>query len=87
MARLIIHVNDPKKEKEVAEILLSVGGVEIERAEASPKKTAKGKTIKRKLTERERRFVAELRQAIREVNASVAGKKKLQSARAFLNEL
>ena len=87
MARLIIHINDPKKEKEVAEILLSVSGVEIERVEASPKKSANGKTIKRKLTERERRFVAELRQAIREVNASVAGKKKLRSARAFLNEL
>ena len=43
MTRLIIDIHDPKKEKEVAEILLKIGGVEIERAEASPRKSANGK--------------------------------------------
>jgi len=86
MARLIIDIHDPKKEKEVADLLLKIGGVEVERAEASPqRKRAAG--IKRALTAREKKFVAELRQALKEVNDHIAGKNKFQSARAFLNGL
>jgi len=88
MTRLIIDIHDPKKEKEVAEILLKIGGVEIERAEASPRKSANGKTkIKRALTSKEKKFVGELRQALKEVNDHITGKKKFQSAREFLHGL
>ncbi|MCC6937279.1 MAG: hypothetical protein IT226_03580 [Flavobacteriales bacterium] len=87
MGRLIIDIHDPKKEKEVAEILLGIDGVVVERAMAIPKRSAKGKKVARKLTPGEKRFVSELRQALKEVNDHVTGKKKLQSARAFLHEL
>jgi len=88
MTRLIIDIHDPKKEKEVAERLLKIGGVQIERAESSPRKTAQGKPgIKRALTSKEKKFVAELRQALKEVNDHITGKKKFQSAREFLHEL
>ncbi|WKZ65940.1 MAG: hypothetical protein QY325_14365 [Flavobacteriales bacterium] len=86
MTRLIIDIHDPKKEKEVAELLLKIGGVEVERAEASQRR--KGTAgIRRALTTREKKFVAELRQALKEVNDHMAGKSKFRSARAFLNEL
>lgn len=85
MTRLIIDIHDPKKEKEVAELLMKIGGVEVERAEAIPRRTRTG--IKRTLTTKEKKFVAELRQALKEVNDHARGKKKLKSARAFLHEL
>lgn len=88
MARLIIDIHDPKKEKEVAELLLKIGGVEIERAEASPNKSTKRKAgIKRTLTAKEKKFVSELRQALKEVNDHVTGRKKFQPAREFLHGL
>jgi hypothetical protein len=88
MARLIIDIHDPKKEKEVADLLLKIGGVEIERAEASPRRSTKRKTrTRRTLSAGEKRFVAELRQALKEVNDHVTGKRKFQSAREFLHEL
>jgi len=86
MARLIIDIQDPKKEKEVAALLLKIGGVEVERAEASPRGKEKA-VIKRTLTPKEKKFVAHLRKALKEVNEHLAGKKKFQSARDFLNEL
>lgn len=88
MARLIIDIHDPKKEKEVADLLLKIGGVEIERAEASPRRSTKRKTHTKCIpSARTEPFVAELRQALKEVNDHVTGKKKLQSAREFLHEL
>jgi hypothetical protein len=88
MARLIIDIHDPKKEKEVADLLLKIGGVEIERAEAIPRKAANGRSrIKRALTPKEKKFVAELRQALKEVNDHILGKKKFQSAREFVHGL
>lgn len=86
MTRLIIDITDPKKEKEVAEVLIKLGGVEVVRAEASPGKTAKG-MVKRVLTAKEKRFVAELRQALKEVGDHASGKRKFQPAREFLNGL
>ena len=87
MGRLIIDIHDPKKERKVAEILLSIDGVVVERAMAIPKSSAKGKKIARKLTPGEKRFVSELRQALKELNDHITGKKKFQSAREFLHEL
>ncbi|MEO8068844.1 MAG: hypothetical protein ABI599_14200 [Flavobacteriales bacterium] len=88
MGRLIIDIFDPKKEKEVAEILLSIGGVVIERVEPTPKKTPNGKrAIKRNLTAREEKFVKELRQSLKEAKDHLSGKKKFRSAREFLHEL
>ena len=74
------------RKERVAELLLKIGGVEVERAEARPR--SKGNAIiKRTVTAREKKFVAELRKALKEVNDHLAGKTKFQSARAFLNEL
>lgn len=86
MTRLIIDITDPRKEKEVADALLKLGGVEVVRAEAIPDQTRKG-TIKRTLTAKEKRFVAELRQSLKELGDHVSGKRKFQPAREFLNEL
>ena len=88
MACLIIDIRDQKKEKEMAELLLKIGGVEIERAEASPNKSAKRKAgSKRPRTAKEKKFVAELRQALKEANDHVTGRKKFQPAREFLHGL
>jgi len=86
MTRLIIDITDPKREKKVAEALLKLGGVEVVRAEAIPDKASKGKA-KRVLSAKEKRFVAELRQALKELGDHVSGKRKFQSAREFLNGL
>lgn len=86
MTRLIIDIIDPRKEKEVAEALLKLGGVEVVRAEGIPKKARKG-TTKRVLTAKEKRFVAELRQALKELGEHPSGTRRFQPAREFLNEL
>ena len=86
MTRLIIDITDPKREKEVAEALIKLGCVELVRAEGAPKKIGKG-TIKRVLSAKEKRFVAELRQALKEVGDHVSGRRKFLPAREFLNEL
>ncbi|MBP8823416.1 MAG: hypothetical protein KBH07_07215 [Flavobacteriales bacterium] len=85
MTRLIIDITDPKREKEIAEALFKLGGVEVVRAEAIPAKTPEGS--KRVLSTKEKRFVAELRQALKELGDHVSGKKKFQPAREFLNGL
>lgn len=88
MTRLIVHINDPKQEKVVEELLDKVKGIEVERDPAKPKKKVRAKaTVKRKHTLAEKRFMGELTQAVQEVKDHFSGKKKLQSAREFLNEL
>lgn len=85
MTRLIIDITDPKREKEIAEALIKLGGVEVVRAEAIPAKTTqKGKRV---LSAKEKRFVAELRQALKELGGHISGKRKFQPAREFLNGL
>ena len=85
MTRLIIDITDPKREKEIAEALIKLGGVEVVRAEAIPAKA--NQRGKRLLSAKEKRFVAELRQALKELGAHVSGKRKFQPAREFLNGL
>ena len=88
MTRLIIHINDPKQEKVVEELLEGVKGIEVERDPAKPKRKVRAKVkAKRKHNPAEKRFMAELTQAVQEVKDHFSGKKKLQSAREFLNEL
>ncbi len=81
---MIIDITDPEKEKAVTEALIKLGGVEVVRAEG--RQRSKG-TTKRALTDREKRFVAELRQALKELGGHVSGKRKFQPAREFLNGL
>ncbi len=88
MTRLIIHINDPKQEKVVEELLEGVKGIAVERDPAKPKKRAfaKGKP-KRSTTPAEKKFMRELTQAMKEVKEHISGKKKLGLARDLLNEL
>lgn len=86
MIRLIIDITDPAKEKEVAEVLGKMSGVKVTRAKALPKQTSAG-TVKRALSPKEKRFVAELRQAIKEVRDHDAGRITLPLARDLLDEL
>ncbi|MBK6755598.1 MAG: hypothetical protein IPH53_03995 [Flavobacteriales bacterium] len=88
MTRLIIHINDPKQEKVVEELLEGVKGIAVERDPAKPKKKVRAKAnVKRKHTPAEKRFMAELTQAMQEVKDHVSRKKKLGLARDLLNEL
>ena len=84
MGRLIINIHDPKKLKDVSDVLIRVGGVKLERAEGGTRKG--NSTVKRKLTPKEKRFVVDLRRALKEVNDHIAGKTKLKSAHVFLEE-
>lgn len=81
MRELLVRITNPDKEKLVTDILHEIEGVAVERIP----KTIKAK--KRKLTAKEQRFVADIKQAVKEVKDHLAGKRKLQSAREFLNEL
>lgn len=96
MTRLIIHINDPKQEKVVEELLDKVKGIEVERDPAKPKKKpltrsatkvrAKA-TPKRPLTQREKKFVKDLKHAVQDMKDHIAGKKKLQTLDEFLDDL
>ena len=84
MGRLIINIHDAKKVTEVSDVLIRVGGVKLERAEGGMRKG--NSTVKRKLTSKEKRFVADLRRALKKVNDHVAGKTILKSAHVSLEE-
>jgi len=86
MRQLIVSFPDPHKEKVVTELLEMIEGVEVARAPKPAKKAARTKA-KLKLTPKEKKFMKELSGAFKEVNDHLAGKKKLKSAREFLNEL
>ncbi len=96
MTRLIIHINDPKQEKVVEDLLEGVKGIAVERDPAKPKKKplprsatkvrAKA-TPKRPLTPREKKFVKDLKHAVQDMKDHIAGKKKLQTLDEFLDEL
>jgi len=88
MTRLIIHINDPKQEKVVEDLLDKVKGIEVERDPAKPKKksTTRVKPKQRKAPAEEK-FMRELTQAMKEVKEHISGKKKLGLARDLLNEL
>lgn len=88
MKHYLVSIIDPGKEKLVTDILHEIEGVEVERIPKSGKVNGRSKSKKGKPpTAAEKRFMAELTQAVQEVKDHVSGKKKLQSARAFLNEL
>ncbi len=96
MTRLIIHINDPKQEKVVAELLDGVKGIEVERDPAKrklalPRKMSstpvKRAKPKKPLTASEKKFVTGLKRAAQDMKDHIAGKKKLQTLDEFLNEL
>jgi len=88
MTRYIIHINDPKQEKVVEDLLEGVKGIEVERDPAKPKKKAPARVKpKRGKTPAEEKFMQELTQAMKEVKDHISGKKKLGLARDLLNEL
>lgn len=96
MTRLIIHINDPKQEKVIEELLDKVKGIEVERDPAKPKRQvrvrakdklrAKGKA-KTPPTAAEKRFMKDLTEAFKSVEDHFSGKKKLPLAKDLLNEL
>ncbi len=88
MTRLIIHINDPKQEKVVEDLLEGVKGIEVERDPEKPKEKALLKRKPRRtLTAAEKKFMRELTLAMNEVKDHVSGKKKLGLAGDLLNEL
>lgn len=89
MRQLLVSITIPDKEKLVTDILHEIEGVEVERLSKPTKVNgnSKDKAKKRALTVKEKRFMAEITQAVQEVKDHFSGKKKLQSAREFLNEL
>ncbi len=94
MTRLIIHINDPKQEKVVEDLLEGVKGIEVERDPAKPKKAARKSAMKKAvsskkrkpLTAAEKRFMKDLTEAMNEVKDHLSGKRKLRPARDLLNE-
>ena len=96
MTRLNIHINDPKQEKVVEELLAKVKGIEVERDTAKPRKVVR-KTVGNRLTvlskkskpptAAERRFMKDLTEAFKSVQDHFSGKKKLRLAKDLLNEL
>ncbi|MCC6402068.1 MAG: hypothetical protein IT227_14995 [Flavobacteriales bacterium] len=89
MRELLVRITNPDKEKLVTDILHEIDGVAVERIPKTTKVPGrpKAKAAKRKLTTKEKRFVADIKQAVKEVKDHISGKRKLQSAREFLNEL
>jgi hypothetical protein len=96
MLRYIVHINDPKQEKKVEELLEGIKGIEVERDPAKPKKTARKTAGKRRTvptkkskppTAAEKRFMKDLTEAFDAVKDHLSGKKKLPLAKDLLNEL
>ena len=88
MTRLIVHINDPKQEKVVEELLDGIKGINVERDPAKPKRKVRATAKpKRPLTPKEKKFVRGLTRAVQDMKDHIAGKKKLQTLDEFLNEL
>jgi hypothetical protein len=96
MTRLIIHINDPKQEKVVEELLDGVKGIKVERDPAKPKKAVHKSAVKRRTvsskkekppTAAEKRFMKDLTEAFRSVEEHFSGKKKLKSLKEIWDEL
>lgn len=89
MKHYLVSIIDPGKEKLVTDILHEIEGVEVERIPKPARVNGqpKSKAKKRVYTAKEKRFMAEITQAVQEVKDHISGKKKLRSAREFLNEL
>lgn len=77
-ARYIITLTDPDKRELWEQLLENLAFVKVE-----------GPTKKKplKLTKKEKEFMEGLRESIQEMKDDISGKKKLKSARAFLDEL
>jgi len=96
MTRLIIHINDPKQEKVVEDLLEKVKGIEVERDPAKPKKNTRKSAAARRTastskskppTAAEKRFMKDLTEAFDAVKDHLSKKKKLPLAKDLLNEL
>lgn len=79
----MVTINEPGKTKLIEDFLREIEGVEVEPMPAATGKGAGKKT----LTASEQRFMEELRQAMAEVKAHLAGKKTLPLAKDLLHEL
>ena len=77
-ARYVITLTDPKQQDFWEQLLSNLDFVKVE----SP---AKRKPLK--LTKKEQKFMDDLLASVQEMKDDLSGKKKLQSARAFLDEL
>ena len=76
--QFIIEVTDPTQVKFVEELLAHFDFVKF-------KRTTSAKPLKK--TKKEKEFQDGLREALSEVNDDLKGKRKMQSARSFLDEL
>ncbi len=77
-ARYLITITDPKQRKFFEELIGHLDFVKVE----EPSRKAK-----RKWTKKEKEFMEGLRESIQEMKDDLSGKKKLRSAREFLDEL
>ena len=77
-ARYLITLTDPKQRKFFEELIAHFDFLKVETSTAAPK---------RKWTKKEKEFMESLRESIQEMKDDLSGKKKLRSARAFLDEL
>lgn len=77
-ARYLITITDPKQRKFFEELIAHLDFVKVEVPVDKPK---------RKWTKKEKEFMEGLRESIQEMKDDLSGKKKLKSARAFLDEL
>ena len=85
--RLLVTINKPGKEKLVEEILREIEGVEVEPAPGTGKEEKAALRSKKPLTSKEKQFMEELSEAVEDVKAHLAGKKRLPLAKDLLNEL
>jgi len=77
-ARYLITLTDPKKRDLWEQLLENLAFVKVQ----EPRKKSK-----LKLTKKEKEFMEGLRDSTKEMKDDLSGKKKLKSARAFLDEL
>lgn len=87
MKLLLVSISDPSKEKLVTDILQEIDGVTVR---PGPKKTSAATSSRKKtkaLTPKEKKFVDGLKQAFKEMDEHIAGKRKLKSLKEVLDEL
>lgn len=77
-ARYLITLTDPKQRKFFEDLIAHFDFLKVETPSSAPK---------RKWTKKEKEFMEGLRESVQEMKDDLSGKKKLRSARAFLDEL
>ena len=84
MKLLLVSINDPSKEKLVTDILQEIDGVTVRPGPKKAGTASSGSKKTQDLTPKEKKFVNGLKQAFKEMDEHIAGKRKFKSLKEVL---